>query len=109
MAKANKTTPAKKPSEPTSTPTSTSIGTPNANTKTNANPREMKQSTVVSNPKEHSPKTSHIEYEFGGPIGTFCVIVFLPILTMALFFLCNKDTCVHNPMTFDWNKWISTR
>ena len=103
MAKANKTTPAKKHSEPIST----SIGTPNA--KTNENPNEMKQSTVVSNPKEHSSKTSHIEYEFGGPIGTFCVIVFLPILTMALFFLCNKDTCVHNPMTFDWNKWISTR
>lgn len=35
-----------------------------------------------------------MHYEFGGPIGTLILTLFLPIIVLALYFLCNKDTCV---------------
>jgi Delta14-sterol reductase len=55
-------------------------------------------------------KKSHaIEYEFGGPIGALAVVVFLPLVVYALFFLCNKDNCVGDPMVFDWQLWMNKK
>lgn len=57
-----------------------------------------------------TPTKAHaIEYEFGGPIGALAVVIFLPLVVYALFFLCNKDNCVGDPMVFDWNLWINKK
>ena len=66
---------------------------------------------TTNEPKLALPsKISHsIEYEFGGPVGAFAVIVFLPLVVYALFFLCNKDVCLENPMEFNWSLWISDK
>ena len=34
------------------------------------------------------------KYEFGGPIGAFFIIIGLPIVIYALFFLCNDSYCI---------------
>jgi hypothetical protein len=41
-----------------------------------------------------SKQSNKVQYEFGGPIGTFFVVVGLPFVIYLLFFLCNKDVCV---------------
>jgi hypothetical protein len=46
---------------------------------------------------------SHVKYEFGGPLGALGVIVGLPLVTYALYFLCNSDRCVANPFAFDYS------
>ena len=48
-----------------------------------------------------------IHYEFGGPIGATGVVIGLPVVIWGLFFLCNKDICVENPLAFDWVSWAS--
>ena len=59
--------------------------------------------------KEHSKGHSSVQYEFGGPIGALGIIVCLPMVTYALFFLCNKDVCVENILLFDYASWIGDR
>ena len=44
----------------------------------------------------------HTKYEFGGPLGAVGVIVGLPLVTYALYFLCNSETCVTDPLMFDY-------
>lgn len=50
-----------------------------------------------------------IRYEFGGPIGAGLVIVCLPYVIFALFFLCNQDTCLefNHFSSFDWEQFLS--
>ena len=43
-----------------------------------------------------------IEYEFGGPMGALGVVLGLPAVIYFLYFVCNKELCVTNPMSFDW-------
>lgn len=58
----------------------------------------------------HVTKAAHaIEYEFGGPMGALAVVVFLPLVVYALFFLCNKDVCLENPKEFNWSLWIDNK
>jgi len=56
--------------------------------------------------------TEKIHYEFGGPIGTFFVIIGLPFVIYFLYFICNKDICYttesssslsSSSSSFDWN------
>ena len=80
-------------------------------------PKKEVETTTVAKPKPSedaksapSSKTAHaIEYEFGGPIGALAVVVFLPLVVYALFFLCNKDVCLENPMQFNWGLWIDNK
>lgn len=44
-------------------------------------------------------------YEFGGPIGTFFVIIGLPFVIYLLFFLCNDKVCLRDPSQFDFKEW----
>ena len=53
-------------------------------------------------------KHAEIEYEFGGPLGAFGVIVGLPLVTFLLYFLCNKDVCLTNPFRFAWGSWFTS-
>lgn len=90
----------KTPSTPTpSTPTTTN---------TTKNNKQIKQSSTASTP-DKTNKTHHIEYEFGGPIGAFGVIVGLPLVMFTLYFLSNKNILLENPWTFDWQLWIAER
>lgn len=69
-----------------------------------------KKSHAANNESTSGAKQMHkIEYEFGGPFGALAVVVFLPILVYALFFLCNKDVCLENPMEFDWKLWTKNK
>jgi delta14-sterol reductase len=52
---------------------------------------------------EATKVTKPIKYEFGGPIGSFFVVIGTPFVIFALFFLCNKDICLSNPFEFDLN------
>lgn len=63
--------------------------------------KEKKSKTAVSSHK--------IEYEFGGPVGALGVIFGLPLVIFALYFLCNKDVCVENPMNFNWTQFLNER
>lgn len=47
-------------------------------------------------------------YEFGGPIGAAAVVILLPYVIFALFFLCNQDTCVTftNIFDYDWPSFL---
>ena len=74
-----------------------------------ASPASTTPSSVAAKSTVTKKKSHTIEYEFGGPAGALAVVVFLPLVVYALFFLCNKDNCVGNPMIFDWNLWIETK
>ena len=52
---------------------------------------------------------SDIRYEFGGPLGAGLVIIGLPYVIFALFFLCNQDTCLefNHLSDFNWSKFIT--
>ena len=51
---------------------------------------------AVASIKSSNISVSHheVEYEFGGPLGALGVIVGLPVVIYALFFLCNKEQCI---------------
>jgi len=56
-------------------------------------------------------KNKNIHYEFGGPIGTFFIIIGLPVVIYFLFFICNKDICYISSsslssISFDWNEFF---
>ena len=69
-----------------------------------------KKSHVPANESESGAAQSHnVEYEFGGPYGALAVVLFLPVLVYALFFLCNKDVCLESPMQFDWKGWTEKK
>ncbi len=61
-------------------------------------PLKAPSSTPVKQDSSHH----EVEYEFGGPLGALGVIVGLPVVIYALYFVCNADSCVSNPFTFDW-------
>ena len=48
-----------------------------------------------------------IHYEFGGPIGALGVIVGLPVVIYMLYFLCNDQVCMRNPLSFDWTAFFA--
>jgi hypothetical protein len=65
--------------------------------------------TPASASKSSPPKKQKhkVEYEFGGPVGALGVIVGLPLVIFMLYFLCNKDVCMTNPLSFDWGVWFT--
>ena len=49
------------------------------------------------------------QYEFGGPLGATAVVICLPLVIFALFFLCNADTCLtfdNSFSAFDWTLFM---
>ena len=75
------------------------------NTGKTAKSKPVKKTTEPSTPIT----VNTVQYEFGGPIGALGVVLGLPLVTIALFFLCNKDVCLENPLSFDWKLWMATR
>lgn len=69
---------------------------------------EDEDTTVSDNEQEQCNKNTQpkheekIHYEFGGPVGAFGVILGTPAVMYALFFLCNANMCMSNPLAFDW-------
>ena len=77
-------------------------------------------STAVVKKAQLEEKNKNIHYEFGGPIGTFFIIIGLPVVIYFLFFICNKDICyissslssissespssISSLVSFDWNE-----
>ena len=62
----------------------------------------------MSESKTHSNK---IHYEFGGPIGAIGIVLGLPIVVFGLYFICNENSCLTNPYTYDFNQaytWINS-
>jgi hypothetical protein len=77
---------------------------------TSSNTKISKKTTTKTATSETKSSSSHpIEYEFGGPIGAAGVIFGLPFVIFALYFICNKDVCVQNPMVFGWKEWLADR
>ena len=80
-----------------------------------AKSKPVKKTTDTTADKSTTTKPSTptavntVQYEFGGPIGALGVVLGLPLVTILLFFLCNKDVCVENPLLFDWKLWMATR
>ncbi len=75
---------------------------------------------IVKKVQLEEKKNKNIHYEFGGPIGTFFIIIGLPVVIYFLFFICNKDICyisssslssissespssISSLVSFDWN------
>lgn len=50
---------------------------------------------------------AEIHYEFGGPFGALAVMLGLPFVIYALFFLCNDKVCMTNPLDFDWQLFLA--
>jgi len=69
-------------------------------------------STGIVKKVQLEEKNKNIHYEFGGPIGTFFIIIGLPVVIYFLFFICNKDTCYISSssslssISFDWNEFF---
>ena len=66
--------------------------------------------TAAPTPPRSSPATPittsatpDFEYEFGGPLGALCVIIFLPVVIYGLFFLCNKEYCLTRKEIFEFD------
>jgi hypothetical protein len=53
---------------------------------------------------KQQPPATH--YEFGGPLGAFACIICLPVVIYGLYFLCNDQICLQNPLEFDWKSWL---
>jgi hypothetical protein len=64
-----------------------------------SNNEARKATTAAATAAKHHEE---IKYEFGGPIGALGVIIGLPVVIWALYFLCNDEVCVTNPFAFDW-------
>jgi hypothetical protein len=52
-------------------------------------------------------KAKSFQYEFGGPIGAFFIIIGLPAVIYALYFLCNKDFCLQFNTSPNWEIFFS--
>ena len=79
-------------------------------------------STAVVKQAQLEENNKNIHYEFGGPIGTFFIIIGLPVVIYFLFFICNKDICyissslssissespssISSLVSFDWNEFF---
>jgi len=67
-------------------------------------------STGIVKKVQLEEKNKNIHYEFGGPIGTFFIIIGLPVVIYFLFFICNKDICYISSslssISFDWNEFF---
>ena len=65
---------------------------------------------IVKKVQLEEKKNKNIHYEFGGPIGTFFIIIGLPVVIYFLFFICNKDICYISSslssISFDWNEFF---
>ena len=48
-----------------------------------------------------------IHYEFGGPIVVLVLIFILPVVISMLYFLCNDQVCMRNPLSFDWTAFFA--
>ena len=40
------------------------------------------------------PAKKHVEYEFGGPVGSFFTTISLPLVIFLLYVLCNDKYCL---------------
>ena len=47
-------------------------------------------------------------YLNSGTPGAIGIIIGLPVVIYALFYLCNSNMCMTNPIHFDWNKFFSS-
>lgn len=65
---------------------------------------EEPQRQTRSRTRSNSAVKEEIHYEFGGPMGALGVIIGTPFVMYMLYFLCNGDMCMTNPLTFDWGK-----
>jgi len=80
-------------------------------------------STGIVKKVQLEEKNKNIHYEFGGPIGTFFIIIGLPVVIYFLYFICNKDICyisssslssissdspssISSLVSFDWNEFF---
>lgn len=95
------------------TPKTRARGTSSAKSRTSVRktldeePEFTKEETPVqtrSRARTNSVVKEEIHYEFGGPIGALGVIIGTPFVMFMLYFLCNGDVCLTNPLTFDWGK-----
>ena len=64
------------------------------------------ESEKVADKPHHAEQKIH--YEFGGPVGAFGVILGTPFVMFMLYFLCNDQMCMQNPLTFDWATFASS-
>jgi delta14-sterol reductase len=90
-ARASSASPPASPSAPPAPPSSRKL-----RSAVKAEKAEVEKAEVAKS--EHA-----VEYEFGGPIGAVGVIVGLPAVIYALYFVCNQDVCLTNALSaFDW-------
>lgn len=68
--------------------------------------KDDSESEKVGEKPEHTEKKIH--YEFGGPMGAFGVILGTPFVMFMLYFLCNDQMCLQNPLTFDWASFVAS-
>mmetsp|Transcript_24640 Transcript_24640/g.24872 ORF Transcript_24640/g.24872 Transcript_24640/m.24872 type:complete len:481 (-) Transcript_24640:46-1488(-) len=61
-----------------------------------------KHDSKISSVAESSSKPIH--FEFGGPIGVFFVIFGLPLVIYMLYFGCNSEYCITNPLDLKLSK-----
>lgn len=63
----------------------------------------------VSTSKETKIAHTHPEFEFGGPIGALGVIFGLPIVILALYFLCNEKMCINfSNISTQWSTVVTS-
>jgi hypothetical protein len=58
-----------------------------------AGPSTSGHKSVASAASVHD-HADEIEFEFGGPIGSFFVVASLPFVVLGLYYICNKDICL---------------
>lgn len=54
-----------------------------------------------------STEKETFDYEFGGPIGAFFIIIGLPVVIYGLFIACNQDYCMNSIYNFDWDVFVN--
>lgn len=97
-------------------PVETEVKTPRGRSRSRSD--SIKKAAPASPEPVAADKKHEIHYEFGGPVGCFFIIIGLPIVIYALFFLCNKNVCMTNPFSFNfqyvlaalplhWKDWFS--
>lgn len=75
---------------------------------TDKNDSAAKNEDLPSVQNDKNFKEQVVQYEFGGPIGAVGIIFGLPLVIYALFFLCNKNICMNNPLKFNWSGFLNS-
>ena len=63
-----------------------------------------RKKVVIKQEKIETNSNSKPHFEFGGPLGALSVIVGLPIVIYALFYLCNDEYCINYSFDFSFEK-----